>query len=301
MSQWRHILALVGDKPRSGAVLALAAHLAVGQGATVSAVHAVMPAAALTGAYLSPEAAGMALALADRGDRDRHTAAAARVAATEARFGLSMPLAPATNDPMAATLDAARASDLIVLAQPEEGDGFTPGFAASVLVRSGTPLLFVPGVDVFAPDADGAPRCGRRVLVAWSPARESTRAIRDAMPLLAAADDVALVRWADPDPTADPAAPEPMDAVCAYLRRHGVQASAHRLVRSSAPVAAGLLSRGWTPDVPVAEALLSHAADTRADLIVMGGYGHSRAWELALGGVTRTLLQSMTVPVLMSH
>lgn len=299
MSHWRHILALVGDKSRSEVVLALAAHLAIGQGATASALHAVMPAAALTGAYLSPEAAGTALALADQSDRERHAAAVARVAAAEAHFGLAIPLAPATNDPMGATLDAARASDLIVLAQPEDGDGFTSGFAASVLVRSGTPLLFVPGVDVFPPGADGAPRCGRRVLVAWSPARESTRAIRDALPLLAAADDVTLVRWADADK--QPAMPEPMDAVCAYLRQHGVQARAQRLMRSSAPVAGGLLSRGWTPDVPVAEALLSHAADTQADLIVMGGYGHSRAWELALGGVTRTLLQSMTVPVLMSH
>jgi nucleotide-binding universal stress UspA family protein len=51
----------------------------------------------------------------------------------------------------------------------------------------------------------------------------------------------------------------------------------------------------------VAEALLSHAADMHADLIVMGGYGHSRLWELVLGGVTRTMLETMTVPVLMSH
>jgi nucleotide-binding universal stress UspA family protein len=51
----------------------------------------------------------------------------------------------------------------------------------------------------------------------------------------------------------------------------------------------------------VAEALLSHAADSGAELLVMGGYGHPRAWELALGGVTRTILQSMTLPVLMSH
>jgi nucleotide-binding universal stress UspA family protein len=51
----------------------------------------------------------------------------------------------------------------------------------------------------------------------------------------------------------------------------------------------------------VAEALLSHAADSGADLIVMGGYGHARLLQLALGGVTRTILKSMTVPVLMSH
>jgi len=54
-------------------------------------------------------------------------------------------------------------------------------------------------------------------------------------------------------------------------------------------------------DASIAELVLSHAADMNADLIVMGGYGHTRAYELVLGGVTRTLLGSMTVPVLMSH
>ena len=61
------------------------------------------------------------------------------------------------------------------------------------------------------------------------------------------------------------------------------------------------MRRGWVPDVAVAEALLWHAADMHADFIVMGGYGHSRLRELVLGGVTRTMLETMTVPVLMSH
>jgi len=57
----------------------------------------------------------------------------------------------------------------------------------------------------------------------------------------------------------------------------------------------------FIPDASVAEAVLSHAADSDSDLIVMGGYGQTRLWELVLGGVTRSMLQSMTVPVLMSH
>jgi hypothetical protein len=171
-----------------------------------------------------------------------------------------------------------------------------PGFAGSVLVGAGTPLLFVPAVDALPADADGAPRCGHRVLVAWSPTRESTRALRDAMPLLAGAEQVELVTLAE----ADGSAPD-LDGVRSYLQRHGVTARVHVLPRGSAPLSAGLLGGGWTPDVPVAEALLSHAADTGADLIVMGGYGHARLRELALGGVTRTMLKSMTVPVLMSH
>jgi nucleotide-binding universal stress UspA family protein len=93
---------------------------------------------------------------------------------------------------------------------------------------------------------------------------------------------------------------EPLDAVAAHLQRHGVTANCTvRLTRE--PSLGERMRRPWTPDAPVAEALLSHAADSDADLIVMGGYGHPRAWELVLGGVTRTLLKSMTVPVLMSH
>src|SRR5690606_17917221 len=91
-----------------------------------------------------------------------------------------------------------------------------------------------------------------------------------------------------------------LDAVAAHLQRHGVQAAC--TVRRMRPDSvAERMTPSWTPDAPVAQALLSHAADIDADLIVMGGYGHPRLWELVLGGVTRTLLQSMTVPVLMSH
>lgn len=293
----RHLLALVGDNTRSDAVLALATHLALRHGATVSALHAVAPLVAGGGGYLSPEAAGLAIQYAEQADRERSAAAAARVARAAERSGLAIPFVPAAGDPVAAALAAAARSDLVLLAQHEPGDGQVPGFAGSLLVRAGTPLLFVPGVDVFPADADGAPRCGRHVLVAWSPARETTRALRDALPLLAAAESVQLVRLADSE--AD--GPEPLDAVRDYLRRHGVEAGVHVIARGSAPIAGGLLWAGWTPDVPVAEALLSHAADSGADLIVMGGYGHARAWELALGGVTRTMLQAMTVPVLMSH
>lgn len=293
----RHLLALVGDNDRSDAVLSLATHLAVRHGATVTALHAVEPLMARGGGYLSPEAAGLAVQYAEQADQERSAVAAARVARAAERAGVAIPFVPAEGDPVAAVLAAAARSDLVLLAQHEEGDGQVPGFAGSVLVRAGTPLLFVPGVDVFPHDADGSPRCGRRVLVAWSPARETTRALRDALPLLAAAESVQLVRLGE----ADAEGPEPLDGTRDYLRRHGIEAEAHVISRGSAPIGGGLLWAGWTPDVPVAEALLSHAADTGADLIVMGGYGHARAWELALGGVTRTMLKSMTVPVLMSH
>ncbi|MCP5270003.1 MAG: universal stress protein [Burkholderiaceae bacterium] len=296
MSSIRQILALIDDGPRADAVLALAAQLATRHGASVQALHAVPTATAGAGGYLSPEAAGLAIEYAAQADAERQARAAARVAAAADSHGLAIPLAPAEADAVAAALAAAHHSDLVVLAQHTPGDGQVAGFAGSVLVGAGAPLLFVPSVDALPADADGAPRCGHHVLVAWAPTRESTRALRDAMPLLAMAQTVELVTLADAD------GDEPtLDGVRGYLRRHGVEATVHVMARGSAPLSAGLLGAGWTPDVPVAEALLSHAADTNADLIVMGGYGHARLRELALGGVTRTMLKSMTVPVLMSH
>lgn len=296
MSSIRQILALIDDGPRADAVLALAAQLATRHGASVQALHAVPTATAGAGGYLSPEAAGLAIEYAAQADAERLARAQARVAAAAEAHGLAIPLAPAEADAVAAALAAAHHSDLVVLAQHTPGDGQVAGFAGSVLVGAGAPLLFVPAVDALPADSDGAPRCGHRVLVAWAPTRESTRALRDAMPLLAMAQTVELVTLADAEGDAPP-----LDRVRGYLRQHGVDATVHVVARGSAPLSAGLLGGGWTPDVPVAEALLSHAADSNADLIVMGGYGHARLRELALGGVTRTMLKSMTVPVLMSH
>jgi nucleotide-binding universal stress UspA family protein len=298
MNALRQILALVNDGPRSDTVLALAARLAQRHGAAVDALHAVQP--ATSGAYLSPEAAALAIELVQRADEARAEAAASRVAAAAARSGLAIPLHPAAGDPALTAAAHAQCADLVVLAQrPLEGDdGTDAGFAGRLLVRAGAPLLFVPAVDTLTPEADGAPPCGRHVLVAWAPRRESARALRDALPLLAAAERVEVVRLADPDEDTD--APEPLDAVCAHLQRHGVSAHGRRLVRATASRGGGLIP-DWNPDVPVAEALLSHAADSGADLLVMGGFGHTRAWELVLGGVTRTMLRSMTLPVLMSH
>jgi hypothetical protein len=143
------------------------------------------------------------------------------------------------------------------------------------------------------------PRCGRRVLLAWSGKRESARALRDALPLLQRAEQVEVVMHAAAAP-GEEAEADPLAPVLAHLARHGVSARG-RVVHAGEPSILERMQRPWTPDAPVAESLLSHAADSGADLIVMGGYGHSRAWELVLGGVTRTVLQTMTVPVLMSH
>jgi len=286
MSDIRAIAAHVTDSPRSAAVLQLAAALAEAHGATLTALYAVEP--MHTGAYLTPEASSIAASLRMETEQARHDRAVALVAnATGGRVAPDI----AGGDPLAALLQRARGSDLLVLGQhdPHTPDGTSASLAGRLLVGASCPVLFVPYAGEF-------PRCGSRVVVAWSDKRESARALRDALPLLKRAVAVEVVRFSKGDEHAAP----PLDAVLEYLARHGVAATATERRSREPSLSERMLAHG-TPDASIAEALLSHAADCNADLVVMGGYGHPRAWEMALGGVTRTVLHSMTVPVLMSH
>lgn len=147
-----------------------------------------------------------------------------------------------------------------------------------IALSSGRPVLVVPYAGHFTD-------IGRRVVVAWNATREAARAVGDAMPLLASAELVTVLTI---DAREGPGAHGELPGadVALHLARHGVKAQVERTV------SAGL---------PVGEVLLSRLADLGADLLVMGAYGHSRMRELLLGGVTRSVLRSMTVPVLMSH
>jgi nucleotide-binding universal stress UspA family protein len=132
------------------------------------------------------------------------------------------------------------------------------------------------------PYAGRFPDAGQRVLVAWNASREAARAVTDALPLLSRAERVEVVAF---DSTGDHGEVPGAD-IALFLSRHGVKASA---------------ARQSAPGVDVGSQILSRAADVDADLIVMGAYGHSRLRELALGGATRSMLDAMTVPVLMAH
>ena len=176
-------------------------------------------------------------------------------------------------------------ADLLVLGQRDadsralERDtlaGVAPDFAESVMLGSGKPALLLPSIFKAA-------TIGSVVLVAWKPTRESARALSAALPFLRTAEQVHLVSWsAAGDQGTATAGPD----IELSLRRHGVQARVHREVAAAREVG---------------ELLLSKAADLGADLLVMGCYGHGRAHEWALGGASRTVLRSMTLPVLMSH
>jgi len=122
-----------------------------------------------------------------------------------------------------------------------------------------------------------------RAIVAWDGSRSAARAIGDAMPLLAKAKAVEVVIVASERPKSDEVTGADIGH---HLARHGLKIEVKRIVAT---------------DTGVADTLLSHAADTAADFMVMGGYGHSRLREFVLGGATRGILSSMTMPVLMSH
>jgi len=172
----------------------------------------------------------------------------------------------------------ARYADLTVIGQPNasEGVGVEPDFAERVLLAAGRPVLVIPYAGDF-------PGLGERVLIAWNASREATRAVTDALPLLRKAREVHVIAF---NPSGAPHGDVPGADIGLYLARHDIKVS---------------VSQQTARDIDVGNQLLSRAADLSADLIVMGGYGHSRTHELILGGVTRTVFQSMTVPVLMSH
>jgi nucleotide-binding universal stress UspA family protein len=225
------------------------------------------------------------------------------VALARQRDGLAVALQCIDGDPVEVLQSCARTADLLITSQrdPARDGGLSTGQSARLLVGSACPVLIVPHVgSTVEGSVPGKAAPLRRVLVAWADTRESARAVRDALPLLAQAVHVELVSFAKGGRGDDASQRAALDRVVAYLARHQVQALPLLLSRGEASVGERM-QRGGLPDVAVAEALLSHAADMQADVIVMGGYGHPRLWELVLGGVTRSMLETMTVPVWMSH
>jgi nucleotide-binding universal stress UspA family protein len=176
----------------------------------------------------------------------------------------------------------AHTADLLVLGQADPDHPLPPAgrtLVEDALMNAGRPLLLVP----FAGRFD---TIGTNVLIGWSGTRESARAVHDALLLIDTAATVTVLTAERGRPGVEPGE-VPGAEIAQHLARHGLKATAARTATD-----------GTIGD---ADALLSYASDIGADLLVVGGYGHSRAREMVLGGVTRALLQHMTLPVLMSH
>jgi nucleotide-binding universal stress UspA family protein len=181
----------------------------------------------------------------------------------------------ATGDLVAFITDRAKASDVVVLGQPMPVSSALDA-PEDVILGCGRPVLIAPYAWHFIG------RIGAIALVAWNGSREATRALHDALPLLAGAAVVTLFS-VNPDPDED----WMLDGeLVRHLARHTIEATEEKVSPKG---------------VTTSEAVLSRIADVNADLLVMGAYGHSRLRETILGGMTRDMLQRAKVPILMSH
>lgn len=170
----------------------------------------------------------------------------------------------------------ARHFDLTIVGQNNpDSDLEDESMAEAALFGSGRPVFIVPFVQ------KAPPKFGQ-ALIAWDGGAAAARAIAEALPLLAGAERVTVVTIVERRVANNEL---PGFNITRHLARHGITAELHRLPGGGDP----------------ASILLSFAADAGSDFLVMGGYGHSRLREFVLGGTTRTIMQSMTLPVLMAH
>jgi nucleotide-binding universal stress UspA family protein len=173
----------------------------------------------------------------------------------------------------------ARVADLVIVgqAEPDSPPTATPDdLAEDIAMAAECPVLIVPYIGAAKPP-------GKTVMLCWNDSREAKHAAVGALPLLAAADKVIVLII---DPRASRGREEPGADVAVWLARHGVKVT---------------VQRDSAADSDVGGVILSRAADHDVDLIVMGIYGHSRMRERVLGGASRTLLASMTAPLLVAH
>lgn len=207
-----------------------------------------------------------------------------------------------------AMMAAGRHGDLTILGQTDPDErAYDGGMPDDVVLGAGGPVLIVPYAGSFS-------AFGKRMMIAWNGSREAARAAKDAMPFLQQAGKVLVYSVAPEGGTRSSGA-----EICSYLARHGVEAELAQGARGAEADAVdstletigdfGFQQRGaWTysrhhavEEINVGDALLSAVADNAIDLLVMGAYGHARLREMVFGGATRHILQTMTVPVLMSN
>ena len=176
----------------------------------------------------------------------------------------------------------ARYCDLLIMSKAEQLDtmsAFIPNLPEAVVMAAGRPVLMIPNAGALAP-------IGRRVLYCWDQRREAARAFTDAAPLLKRCNELVVLEVDRDDTLLKERAIHEKDFVN-YCTSLGYPEPKHLLKESDG--------------VGVGNVILNTAADSSSDLIVMGAYGHSRMRQWIMGGASRTLLSSMTVPVLLAH
>ncbi len=171
----------------------------------------------------------------------------------------------------------AQLSDLIVVGQDdsEHGEPMRAAIIETLLFESGVPVLIIPS-------AWNKPITSEKVMIAWDGSSTAARAVHAALPALRVATSIEVVMVAGSKHWSG----EPGADVAAYLARHDHKVTVTTLPRSA-------------PEVSTV--LINHAAESGATMLVMGGYGHNRFRQFVLGGVTRDMLEKMTIPTLMTH
>jgi nucleotide-binding universal stress UspA family protein len=281
---FKDLLLQVDDSRGRESRLNLAVDIARRQGAQLTGLFALEP-LDLSG-LVAPSGADIATVQALDEIRERYRAqrraAGDRLRAgfddATRRAGIASEWRALEGDPAELAIHEARYADLFILGQSDPDEPLSRAdIPGAVLLGAGRPVLVIPFI--------GSESVGRNVLVAWRTTREAARAVNDALPFLTTAERVTVLTI-NPERDGDGEPDRSTAEIARHLARHGIKAEASHIDAA---------------DIEVGEALLSRAADLDNDLIVMGGYGHSRLREFALGGTTRALLQHMTVPVLLSH
>ena len=272
---YKNILLHLTRDSRNDARINVAVNMAKAHGAHVTALYVISP----------PEVPAFVMAYipADVLEQQQADAEAEAKKVQEAftdqcdREGVANEWRMVNGDSRSVTAFHAHYADLVIVGQnapAEDRANGTEDLPDELVLASGRPVLVVPYAGTFD-------NLGKTILLAWNGTRESARAMHDALPVMEKADKVIVYAVnessADHIPGAD---------ISTHLARHGVSAEAHHTVAR---------------DISIGDALLAAVSDYGADLLVMGAYGHSRVRELALGGATRDILNTMTVPVMMSH
>jgi len=265
-----------GDAEERSTALAYGLSLARTAGAHVT-VQAASLKLTVTHAFISTFAEGLVAAENRRLDALAHS-----VAETSHRAAAASGVACTTQAPhlgytalVKSFTSLARTHDLTVLDSEPISLAVDRGLIEAVLTDSGRPLIIVPqGCEVFA---------GERIIVAWDGSAKAARALNDALPFLRAASQVEVVSVTGEKDLTNTV---PGAEIAPHLARHGVKVNVLSL-----PV----------QDGDVAETLRNHARLTRADMIVMGAYVHSRLRQMMLGGTTQSLLKDCPVPLFMSY
>lgn len=275
---YRNMMVCLDDSDHAPARLQFALELARRSGAHLTGLHlSYMPQTP----YLAYDGVEPLFVRLEAELDKRQSAAREGFEAAAREAGVSSGWLAARSVDMDAVIAFSRLNDLIIAGQPDPSDTATyigEGFPGRFLLGVARPVLFTPFAYPLKTSMES-------IIVAWNGSREATRALYDALPLLLAARRVTVLTVRQE--SRDSAGAIPVPDIAAFLQRHGVVADVLENVSHEDP-GAWLLARAQDMDEP-------------ADLIVAGAYGHARVTEFVLGGVTRTLLRGMTVPVLLSH